>query len=237
MSILTKGLLLVAVPLVCEAIFVIWLIGLQQEATSLAEQEAKARRVADSIQEIFANVASVTAQIRGYALSHLGESHKSGHEAFAKMLKATARLREDLKDDPRSIAVIYRTEKGVTDAKQAIEDLEDALFAGRLEGKPASKEYAVRTRQSITIAGASQQNVANFMGSETSTTSDQSFAKVLQYLAQTGSDNANTERIRCFRSSNTDRYRRRVRTNKRRLSRRVSDRPAIRARLTELPSE
>jgi PAS domain S-box-containing protein len=125
-SILFKGLALVAIPLICELLFVALLLNLQSKAVEAAKAEARAHEVSDAMVDLVFNMVAV---VRNYDLNHIRESEKIRVQSMRNLKIALARIKEQVADDPEKIKVVNASEQGVQDAENIIDELKAAAIA------------------------------------------------------------------------------------------------------------
>jgi PAS domain S-box-containing protein len=122
-SILTKGLALVAIPLICELVFVSGLLYLQSQALKTAREEAEAHHVSVAVHRVIGNVLHSIVVIRGYSLAHLRTSERELNQTFNSQYVALDQLRKLQKGNARALATIDISEKGTRNAQALLADL------------------------------------------------------------------------------------------------------------------
>jgi PAS domain S-box-containing protein len=145
-----KGLALVAIPLMCELVFVVGLLYLQSQSLKVAREEARAHHLSVTVHQVIGNILHSLVIIRGYSLSHLRRSELELRANFNNQYATLDHLRSLEKGNDKALAAIDVSEKGTRNAQNLL----DMMRASAADPDADITSIAKDARKRLDDAGA-----------------------------------------------------------------------------------
>lgn len=122
-----KGLILVAVPLVFELVFVVWLAYLLDQTEQEVRREAHSRTVLTTTQQLVKNLYVLSTAAKSKALIASDADTNLYKKNLEEIPGNIEKLRDLVKDRPAQREIVVRVEAGATRAFNMIQDLRSKL--------------------------------------------------------------------------------------------------------------
>jgi PAS domain S-box-containing protein len=129
-SLSRKGLILVAVPLICQIVFVGSLIYLQDQAEREAVRVEHSKKITDATNELIKDIFDVISATKGENLQRAGFESQKYKDAIVDINGQLRRLKELVKNDSRKSDIVGRSTAAADTALSYLDKIDQAYKTG-----------------------------------------------------------------------------------------------------------
>jgi PAS domain S-box-containing protein len=129
-SLSRKGLFLVAVPLICQILFVGSLIYLQDQAEREAVRVEHSKKITDATNELIKDIFDIISATKGENLQRAGFESQKYKDAIVDINGQLASLKDLVKNDPEKSAIVARSAAAADSALGFLHKIDEAYKAG-----------------------------------------------------------------------------------------------------------